>query len=222
MCVVRVLRRHLLLINAIAVVLDAMFFGASTWVFVEVASVLAGGVEWYFLVMSFAPPVCIPLYNVLERLVRRDCVRKAARENAVAHAHGRAQHAMAAAFWNSFGINALTFWAPFFIEALEPAPRTDPALVWQRLLRVPSALTFCIVYLGTVVWNFVMMRVYLSLARDSLRVLVDEDESKPAAEPVAPTRDPRFAIELADVRETAHRTNAAGNGWVDVRGGIIP
>lgn len=202
MCVMRLLRHHLLAVNAVAVGLDVVFFGASTWVFSEIASVLSSSVAWYYLVFSFAPPVCIPLYSALERLVRRDCVRKAARENAVAHAHGRAHHALAAAFWNSFGINALTFWAPFFIDALDGTQCAVPAIIWQRLLGVPSTLTFCIVYLATVLWNFLMQRIYLSIAHDALRVLVEEED----AQPVASTA-PRFAIELdqAEVRESGTR-----------------
>lgn len=201
MCIARLLRKHLLLINAVAVVLDVAFFGASVWVFSEIANVLSDTVAWYYLVASFAPPVCVPLYAALERLIRRDCIRKAARENAVAHAHGRAQHALAAAFWNSFGINTLTFWAPFFVDAVDQPDRLLPAVVWQRVLEIPSTLTFCVVYLITVAWNLMMQRVYLSIARDALRVLVEEED---AAEPV-PSLAPKFVIEMEDVRQVGTR-----------------
>lgn len=191
------LRRHLLAVNAVAFTLDFAFLMASAWAFGEIASALAETVSWYYLAMSFALPICAPLYAAGERLVRRDCVRHAMHENAAVHAYGRVRHAWMAAFWNSFGASALIFWAPFFVDAIDAPAHLAPDVVWQRLIAIPSTLTFSIVYLLTVLWNLTMQQLYMAVAADALRVIVDED----ASEHASATPRSRNRSEMNEVRE---------------------
>jgi hypothetical protein len=196
MCVA-VLRRHLLAVNAVAIALDFAFLLVSAWAFGEIASALAATVSWFYLAVSFSLPICIPLYAVGERLVRRDCVRHAVHENAAVHAYGRVRHAWMAAFWNSFGASALIFWAPFYVDAIDAPAHLAPDVVWQRLVAIPSTLTFGIVYLLTVLWNLTMQELYMAVAADALRVIVDDDDN----DRVAAAPRPRKRGEMNEVRE---------------------
>lgn len=198
------LRRHLLFANVLALVLDVGFLAASAWVFAEIAAVMSDRVSWYYLVLSFVVPICAPIYSVGERLVRRDCIRHAVRENAAVHAYGRVRHAWIAAFGNSFGASTLIFWAPFFVDTLDGTlPRLTPDVVWQRLLAIPSTLTFGIVYLLTVLWNLVMQQLYMAIACDALRVMVDvtDDDNEPRAVQLSEVRelgDHLFAVPVSE------------------------
>lgn len=198
------LQRHLLAINAIAVVLDLMFLVVSAWTFIEIASAMVVQVAWYYLALSFVLPICLPLYNAIERLVRRDCVRHAVRENAALHAYGRVRHAWMAAFWNSFGASTLIFWAPFFVDAVDAPAHLAPNVVWQRLFEIPSTLAFGVVYLLTVLWNLLMQQIYMNIAYRALRVLVDEEDDD------GDNRRHATSTELNEIREMGNELYSVG------------
>lgn len=167
--------RRLVFLNAVAVVFDALFLGASLWVFIEIAQTMVATVDWYYLLLSFALPVAIPLYAVLERVLRGGCLPHLQQtQNAVAHAYSRSRHALIAAFWNSFGVSTFVFWMPFYVDARDKPERLTAAAVWQYGLTQPSALFFGIVYVITVGWNMVLQYVYNRRAEFELQTLCAE------------------------------------------------
>jgi len=177
MCCRRVVfERHLRLINGIAIVLDFAFFVVSMWTFSVIADSLLHVVQWYWLLLSFFPPMIIPVYSAVERMIRRDCLPRAATQNAVAYAYGRARHALVAAYYNSFGINALIFWAPFYINAIDSPAQLLPDLIWQRLMTIPCTVAFCTVYVVVLSWNLFMQQIYASIAQNALRVMLAAEE----------------------------------------------
>jgi hypothetical protein len=199
MCFRRVVfERHLRFINGVAIVLDLAFFVVSMWTFSVIADALRSVVQWYLLLLSFSLPIIISVYSFGERIVRRDCFPRAATENAVAHAYGRARHALIAAYYNSFGINALIFWAPFYINAIDSPAQLLPDLIWQRLLTIPCTLAFCIIYTIVVAWNLFMQRIYASIAQNALRVLLAAEEESVDGVQLMTTRSQKVTNEARE------------------------